>query len=73
MLEKAQNIVSKYSLMANTDGISEQNADKNVNSKGYTSGGNEDRFQNWIRDLSCYILMKNLSIYCSGPESLWET
>lgn len=59
----------KWSLMGNSCGNLE---DQNVDSKDCApgiSGVNKDVTWNWSRGHSCYILTKNLFIFCSCLET----
>jgi hypothetical protein len=62
----------KQSLMSNSGGSSDQKADRNVGSKfmpmKFQIGMRKDSFENWSRNLSCYIVAKNFSTYCSCPR-----
>lgn len=51
-----------------------QNADRNENNKGQVHMvSDEDSFEDWTRVHLCYILAKNLTIFCSYPETLQKT
>lgn len=70
-LEKAGEVLecSKWSLMGNSRGNSE---DQNVDSKDCApgiSGVNKDVTRNWSTGHSCYILTKNLLIFCFCLET----
>jgi hypothetical protein len=67
---------AKWCLMDNSGEDSEdQDADRNADSEvsAEVSCGKKDSFGNWTKGHLYYILAKNLSAFCSFPESLCET
>lgn len=51
----------------------DQNGDRKEENKGQVykvSDGNEDSTGNWTRSHMCYILAKNLSIFCPHPDTM---
>jgi hypothetical protein len=63
---------AKQSLLGDSGGNSEDYfADRDVESENL-SDGSEGSIGNWTKGRMCYILAKNLSMFCPCPKTLCE-
>jgi hypothetical protein len=67
---------AKQSLLGDSGGNSEDYfADRDVESENHApelSDGSEGSIGNWTKGRMCYILAKNLSMFCPCPKTLCE-